>query len=136
MTPRGIRNHNPLNLRESPGDQTEWEGERAGDDDPAFEEFTSPEYGIRAGFKVLRNYQKIHGLVCVRDMIKRFAPPSENNTESYIKSVSEAMHIDPDLTFDIGDKHHAIEMIAAIIHHENGVQPYSQETILDGINLA
>ena len=33
LPPRGIRNHNPGNLKEHPGDKTLWLGERATDDD-------------------------------------------------------------------------------------------------------
>jgi hypothetical protein len=46
--PRGIRLNNPGNIKEAPGDKTQWQGERATDDDPVFEEFVSPEAGIRA----------------------------------------------------------------------------------------
>jgi len=136
MTPRGIRMCNPGNLREPKGGGIQWDGERATDEDPSFEEFISPEYGIRALYRVLTVYQSHYGLVTVQDMLNRFAPPSENDTGAYISHVAAAMHIKPDVAFDIREKHHALEMISAIILHENGVQPYSQATIIDGINLA
>jgi len=85
--PRGIRNNNPFNLKELPGDKTQWKGERATDDDPIFEEFETMEYGIRAGMITLRTYMKKHNLRTIIEIIKRFAPSSENNTRAYINAV-------------------------------------------------
>ena len=48
MTPRGIRNNNPLNIRRSPG-QT-WQGECPVQTDKAFVQFRSMKWGIRAAF--------------------------------------------------------------------------------------
>ena len=52
IIPRGIRNNNPLNIRIG----NQWLGERANPNDPAFEQFVAMEYGIRAGFVLLRRY--------------------------------------------------------------------------------
>ena len=49
---RGERNNNPGNIRQTDAD---WIGERATDSDPAFEEFTTPEDGIRALARLLLN---------------------------------------------------------------------------------
>jgi len=86
--PRGIRNNNPGNLKELSGDKTQWQGERATDDDPIFEEFETMEYGIRALMKILINYMKKYKLRTIIEIIKRFAPASENDTRAYINSVS------------------------------------------------
>ena len=52
IVPRGIRNNNPLNIVKGQN----WKGERHPQTDRRFEEFESMQYGIRAGFKLLRNY--------------------------------------------------------------------------------
>ncbi len=137
MSARGIRNHNPGNLRESPGDKTLWRGERANDDDPVFEEFEHPVYGIRALAKVLLNYQGLYRLNTIQDMITRWAPPHENDTLAYIK------HMCQETGFGAEDEVHLMEdrkvfaiLVAAIIEHENGEQPYSSNLINEGIVLA
>lgn len=79
---------NPGNLKELPGDKTQWKGERVTDDDPIFEEFNTMEDGIRALMKILINYMKKHNLRTIIEIIKRFAPSSENDTRAYISAVS------------------------------------------------
>ena len=85
---RGIRNNNPLNIRHS-ADQ--WQGARAQQTDPSFVQFESMAYGYRAAWKVLETYWKhftSHGIAYnVRNIISRWAPPKENDTENYIRTV-------------------------------------------------
>lgn len=45
------------------------------------------EWGIRAAFVLLRTYSVKYRANCVADIIKKWAPPSENNTDRYIKNV-------------------------------------------------
>ena len=86
---RGIRNCNPLNIRRVAG--TSWRGE---DRNPAvhdkqFVQFRSMEWGLRAAFCLLRTYQKKYNATCIQDIISRWAPPSENNTDAYVKHVCQ-----------------------------------------------
>src|SRR3569623_2606085 len=81
---RGLRNNNPGNIRKT---ATDWRGEVVGSDS-AFETFATPEAGIRALAVLLRNYQRKYGLRAVRAIITRYAPPSENYTESYVSAVA------------------------------------------------
>lgn len=136
-TPRGIRNNNPGNIRENPGDKTQWVGERATDDDPIFEEFTTPEAGIRALTRVLLNYQTKYGLRTVRQLINRWAPSNENNTDSYVKVVAKAANLGPDDAIDLYAKPNELQMIVtAIIKHENGQQPYANTMIAKAVRSA
>ena len=83
--PLGIRNNNPLNIRRVNG--THWQGEilpLKGAGGSAFVQFSSIEYGLRAAFCLLRTYRDKYHAVCIRDIITRWAPPSENDTEKYI----------------------------------------------------
>ena len=86
---RGQRNNNPLNIRHSPD---RWEGARIHQTDPSFVQFTSMAYGYRAGWKVLDTYwtrfEKERIPYNVRNIIARWAPPNENDTEAYIKTVT------------------------------------------------
>ena len=86
----GLRNNNPLNIRRVAGQH--WKGEilpsiQGGDGGGSFVRFSSMEYGIRAAFCILDTYRRKYQDVCVEDIIARWAPASENNTEKYIKNV-------------------------------------------------
>ena len=80
--PRGIRNNNPLNIRL--GDN--WQGLRQEQTDKDFCQFVSMEYGLRAAFIIIFNYLKKR-IDTPDKIIKRWAPPSENDTEAYINRV-------------------------------------------------
>ena len=82
---RGLRNCNPLNIRRVAS--TEWIGQARLQTDRKFVKFDSMEWGIRAACCILRTYARRYGAVCVADIISRWAPPSENNTEQYIRNV-------------------------------------------------
>ena len=84
----GERNNNPLNIRRVSGQR--WQGEvlpQRGSGEGAFVQFSSMEYGLRAAFCILRTYRNKYKAVCIRDIISRWAPPSENDTEKYIQNV-------------------------------------------------
>ena len=130
--PRGVRNNNPLNIRENQYSDSDWIGERITDDDKSFEEFTKPEYGIRAAARILNTYQR-RDVVTLADIIATWAPPTENNTESYINSVSRKTGFD---SWQVLGRDQWPDLLAAMIHHENGIQPYSMETIRAGVNMA
>ena len=86
---RGQRNNNPLNIRHS-ADQ--WQGAREEQTDPAFVQFKNDAWGYRAAWRVLQTYSRHfrkHGMqLTIKSIIQRWAPPSENHTEAYIRSVS------------------------------------------------
>lgn len=132
MVARGIRNNNPGNIRHG----EKWQGLSDKQTDSSFCIFKTPEYGIRAMAKILLNYQKKYGLKTIKQIISRWAPPNENNTQSYIKSVSLAVSVDPEEEISLNNKNIMMSLIKAIIKHENGEQPYSEQQILNGINLA
>lgn len=135
-TPRGIRNNNPLNLREDIHGGDAWDGEALLDWDSSFEEFKSPKWGIRAGAKTLRNYQRLHGLYTVNGIISRFAPSIENNTTSYVNHVASKLGVHADQAINLDDKATLTQLVNVIIKHENGINPYTEETISDAIDMA
>ena len=124
MAPLGIRNNNPGNIRPGVGYQGE-NGTNGG-----FATFDTPQNGIRAIFVLLRVYQQQHDLETVTGMIGRWAPPDDNNdTPAYVAHVASAMGIGADTPFDITDKRLGPSMVAAIILHENGENPYAAAVI-------
>lgn len=89
---RGIADNNPFDLRYVP--RMLWAGlatppvddkgycvfERHSDANPAF-------WGLRAGFRDLYTKWSIDKLLTIEAIVTPFAPPSENDTESYIQLV-------------------------------------------------
>lgn len=129
---RGLRNNNPLNIIETDRIDYDWKGEALIDLDDQFEVFVSPEYGIRAAGKILDNYRK-KGFVTVAAIINRWAPRHENNTDSYIKNIESrtgwASTFKP-------DRSHYPRLLAAMIQHENGFNPFNLEFIQDSLEIA
>ena len=85
---RGIRNNNPLNIRRS---NDRWKGARMEQTDKSFVQFESMAYGYRAAWKVLENYwkhfRKERLPFTVQNIIQRWAPPNENDTDNYVRTV-------------------------------------------------
>lgn len=124
MKPRGVRNNNPGNIR---ADGTAWRGLKG--NDGAFCIFDTPENGIRAMARIIRNYGK-RGIRCLSDIISTWAPPIENNTDAYINAVCKQCDVEPNTNLT---ESMFPDLIKAIIEHENGEQPYSDEQINAGI---
>lgn len=97
---RLIKSNNPMAIRINPANN--WKGRVSPSYADPFEEFITIHYGIRALIITLRNYRKLHGLKTIRDIISRYAPPSENNTENYIQHVCKIVgkHSTEQLTRD------------------------------------
>ncbi len=114
MEPRGIRNNNPLNIRKS---ADKWQGQinaNVNDNDnnsslkgeAVFCVFSSMEYGWRAAFVILcRTYYGKYGLKTIRDIVTRWAPAKENNTEAYIRHVSDYTGIAPNKVLGSPQEH-------------------------------
>lgn len=141
MQPRGIRNHNPGNLRVS--ESNHWQGradwhQRTPEQrlERAFEVFVDPEHGIRALAITLVSYYDRHGLTNLRGLIGRWAPQAENDTASYVLSVARRMSTDPSMPLDLHDYDVMRALVVAIIVHENGMQPYPDAVIDKGLALA
>ena len=123
--------NNPGNIRH--GDQ--WQGMSADQPDASFVKFKTPEYGIRAMGKILLQYRK-RGIDTVREIIRTWAPPNENNTPAYVASVCRSCGFGPDETLNLDDVSVMRPLIKAIITHENGQQPYSDAQIEAGLRMA
>lgn len=130
---RGLFLNNPMNIRISP---EPWRGKVKPSRDDEFETFDSPENGIRAGVKIILTYRYKYGLDTIRSIINRWAPPSENNTSAYIDDVSDRVGLDANSALDLDDKELFGDLIQAIIHHEQGSQPYTDAQVNDGVERA
>ena len=136
MVPRGIRLANPGNIRH--GDS--WQGLSTDQPDTSFAKFSSPEYGIRAMAKILINYKKKYGVGTIREVISRWAPAVENDTDAYVDHVADQVGFGPDDKIDLESRLLLCRLIAAISRHENGRKEdgtdwLTAQQIRDGVDL-
>lgn len=128
--PRGLRNNNAGNIRGN--DRYKWLGE-IGRDNDNFVIFDTPENGLRALARILQTYRKSYGLNTIAGILNRYAPPSENNTESYIRHATKVLGINRNAPLTPTDYP---RLMAVIVAHENGQQPYSMAQINEGYQRA
>lgn len=131
MITRGIRNNNPLNIRVG----NVWLGEVKNPTDPHFEQFNSMEYGLRAGFVLLRRYIRHYKRQTIEDIISSWAPSNENNTRAYIDTVVRVSGIPRNEILHYGNKDAMCKLVDAMCYVENGTH-VSMEKISKGYDLA
>ena len=98
-----------------------YEGEVVPSRDIEFKEFRSMAYGYRAMFVLLDSYRSKYGLCTIRQMLGRYAPPTENFTEGYVRFVSSRTGIAPDEIVNTRAARDMIPIVAAMSQIENGV---------------
>ena len=140
---RGIRNNNPLNIRRT---ATRWQGAHEEQTDKSFVQFKTLAYGYRAAWKILQSYYERFCMqskpFTVRNIITRWAPPSENDTEAYIRSVLIQGSLGGQEKFlppsNVMSYHRLSCLIAAMTVMENGIRPHQvdKEAICQGYKLA
>lgn len=130
---RGLRNNNPLNIRR---DGQAWQGLSAVQTDKAFCQFKSMAYGFRAAFVTLHTYMTKHGLGTIGQIIKRWAPPSENNTSAYVRAVCELSHTDKDKPLSWSDEEVMLCVVQAMAWVENGVLIGKEGSMRQGYEMA
>lgn len=116
--PRGMRNNNPGNIRIS---KAKWQGKIPDTDrkDRSFEQFYKYWYGVRALVVLLSSYYNKHGLTTIEKIINRFAPPVENETESYVSKVCKGTGFKARDKF-IWNRQNVALLVREIARHENG----------------
>lgn len=128
IVPRGIRNNNPGNLRWIENPSQRWRG-MVDQDVDGYAIFDTIENGVRAIGGELR--ASIRRSQTLQQAIYEWAPPTENNTDAYVASVSEQTGLPPSWRL-VNDN--VPSMAAAIIYQENGVQPYDAADIAAWVN--
>ena len=120
---RGLRNNNPGNIRHS---RVRYSGEVVSQD-VEFKAFESVAYGYRAMFVLLDSYRRRYGLSTIRQMLNRYAPPSENFTEGYVRFVVGRTGIAPDEEVDTRSARDMVPIVAAMSEIENGVKAVMED---------
>ena len=135
---RGLRNNNPLNIRRN---NTKWQGLSATQTDKSFFQFTSMAYGYRAAFKTLQTYilnkydtDKDGTANELEDVIMRWAPPCENNTDVYIATVEKRSGISRHTILNRNNREQLVAVVAAMSYVENGV-PANMDDVMKGWEL-
>lgn len=106
--------NNILNIRKVK--QYNWLGSEG--DTRGFVNFQDTNACIRATCIMLMRSYRIAGADTIRRIITRYAPPSENDTENYIKFVSEYCNKDPDVS--LKTKIDYADLICAMAKMETG----------------
>lgn len=109
--------NNPLNIRYS--SKNRWKGQSGSCN--GFACFTHLDYGVRtAAYLLMISYRK-RGARTYAELIRRFAPPHENPTDSYISYVTDKVHAFPwDIPTTLFD---FAKMIHAMWFFEQGEKP-------------
>lgn len=134
---RGTRNNNPGNIDYNKSNQ--WQGQlglEIGVPKPRFARFDSPENGLRALGKLLQTYHGKHGLKTVKQIISRWAPSTENDTEAYVRSVEKRTGTAPGAEVNMKDTKVLRGFTEAIVIHENGFNPYNDAVYAEGVRRA
>lgn len=127
-TPRGIRNNNPLNIRNDI--QNDWLGKVKGNEkkDKEFEEFVGMRYGYRAAAYLIHRY--IHrDFKTVEDIVSKWAPPSENQTGKYIYHVCQRSGLKRDTPIALNETGNFLRLLDAMAFVENGRTPQKLELV-------
>ena len=143
---RGLRNNNPLNIRHS---ADKWQGARINQTDKAFVQFTSMAYGYRAAWKILDTYclafKREGKAYNVRNIIGRWAPPTENDTDAYVRAVVKLSGLGgnenmprPKHYWNFEEVDKLVRLIRAMVCVENGIKWEKVDTkdIWKGYDLA
>ena len=123
--PRGIRNNNPLNIRYNVNNK--WCGRVVTEKkDKEFEEFVQLMWGYRAAFIIIKNYME-SGLTTVAQIIRKWAPPKENNTQRYIRTVCEKANLREDEELDFLMPCKMVPLVKAMAFVEVGCVPAHED---------
>lgn len=83
-----------------------------------FQSFATPEDGVRAIAKQLGLYQDRDHISTIDGLIGKWAPPSENDTESYIRDVAKTTGFERNSALNLHDPNVLAKLTAAITKHE------------------
>jgi hypothetical protein len=127
--PRGVRNHNPLNIRLEATNRWQGRVEPDRNTDGHFEQFTDPVWGLRAGAVLAIAHYDRRGADTIRKLVLIWAPASENDTDAYAAFVARESGFGADECLDFHRAEHLRPVLLAMIRFENGRQPYTDAEI-------
>jgi hypothetical protein len=82
--------------------------------------YGSPQEGVGAVRDLLTSYQDEHGLNTISGIVRRWAPPSENDTPAMIQRATQILGVGPNQPIDLHDPATMQKMVEATIRNEHG----------------
>lgn len=144
----GVRLNNPGNLEWG----APWEGLVPRENSRYYKTGTAPQQrfcefkdaasGIRAIMRTLITYADKRkaadgsAIDTVREVVSRWAPPTENNTNAYAAHVAKLMGVHPDEPINVKDYQTAYGLVTGIIAHENAGYAYPAAVVEEGLRRA
>lgn len=142
--PRGLRNHNPGNIRRNANVVWRGQADAAAQTDPEFVVFAAPEWGLRAICRILLTYEA-KGVCTPAAIAHRWAPPLgqrpdgsryTQDSDAYGRHLAKAVGAELGTVLDLRDPAIMGALLVAIVRHENGQQPYGFAMIRRALELA
>lgn len=129
-----IRARNPGNIRYR--EDVVWPGQSGFIEtvNGKFVMFDSYENGAAAGLANLRNYMQTYNKYTISEIVNRWAPPTENDTNAYINFVSNATGLDPNQKLTESDL--ATLFKAMTIKEGDNKNTYTKDVIDMGAKIA
>lgn len=127
---RAERNNNPGNL-EFRGQAGATPEEGSG----RFAKFGTAAEGVSALARQLQRYSS-RGLDTLDEIITKYAPAGENDTQAYIDTLSKRLGVSPKEKLDLSNPGTLSELIKGISRHESGSDFLTNQDVLSGINMA
>lgn len=128
----GMRNNNPLNIRKT-GER--WAGSVVETLVNPFVKFQSNIYGYRAAFIILHKYITQYRSCTIEAIISRWAPPTENVVENYVKFVSAHANIPRKEPLAFTEQKRMCRLVAAMAEYESKIID-DEEAIAEGYKMA
>jgi hypothetical protein len=125
--PIGVRCNNPGNL-ERTEPPIPWKGLTGYEGVECV--FATPEAGWRAMCRDLLNAQRLHERNTIAEIITPYAPPTENDTKSYIEDVCGRLQTAPDVALDLMDVTTLSRLAQAMAYHEQGADYWPPAMII------
>ena len=130
MTTKGMSLCNPFDLEKNPS--IKWQGQILPGIDTVFCQFNSMYAGLRAGYIDIKNSIK-EGYNTIQKFVTHYAPPNENDTQSYIVSVAMHMNMKPD---DVLTMNNLKELGKAVLIQEQGICQFADSIINEAVLAA
>lgn len=131
MLPRGLRNHNPLNIKIG----NYWMGEVDKNTDGVFEQFTADKYGYRAAFIILRKYIKKYKRNTIKKIVDSWSPDGKHLQANYMNAVADFTGLSVNTPISFEDKPVMVAIVRGMARFENG-RDVDQIPIEEGYEMA
>jgi hypothetical protein len=127
---RAERNNNPGNL--------EFRGQNGAvpeEGEGRFAKFQSASDGVAALVRQLQLYGN-RGLDSIKEIVEKYAPASENDTQAYIAALTKKLGVGANDTLDLNDPGTLSGLVRGISKHEAGRDFLSDQDVMTGLRTA